>query len=248
MKATSSVYPFVLVVLAPLVGLGQSTFEFRNLSPAFGIDAPVFDAEGTPLEGANYLVELWGGATVDSLSPAITCFSNQRVIIPFLSGASAGYFLDDGGGRDEADNVSILAVPPGGWAWLQVRAWAAQMGATYEEAAARGLGGYGESPLFYAQGGYPYDLLTSPPRLIGLQSFSLRPVVPEPAVGCLLLLGLPVLLLRLRWCHSRGTGSREHDSKKGSNHSLDLIEGIGESFGQCHASCEWSFPGRFTTS
>jgi hypothetical protein len=214
MKATSSVYPFVLVVLAPLVGLGQSTFEFRNLSPAFGIDAPVFDAEGTPLEGANYLVELWGGATVDSLSPAITCFSNQRVIIPFLSGASAGYFRDDGGGRGGADNISIVAVPPGGWAWLQVRAWGAQMGATYEEAAARGLGGYGESPLFYAQGGYPYDFFTPPPRLIGLQSFSLRPVVPEPAAVWLLLLGVVALLLIRRWRHSHGTRSLEHGAQQ----------------------------------
>jgi hypothetical protein len=39
------------------------------------------------------------------------------------------------------------------------------------------IGGYGESSLFYAQGGNPF-ILSTPGPLIGLQSFNLRPVVP----------------------------------------------------------------------
>jgi hypothetical protein len=50
-----------------------------------------------------------------------------------------------------------------------------RFGASYEEAAARGLGGYGESPLFYAKGGDPFDQFPLPAPLLGLQSFSLRP-------------------------------------------------------------------------
>jgi len=70
-----------------------------------------------------------------------------------------------------------------------VRAWDAQLGTTYEAVAGLAIGGYGESPLFYAQGGVP---LITPPSLpgalIGLQSFSLRPVVPEPSTWALLAL------------------------------------------------------------
>ena len=97
----------------------------------------------------------------------------------------------------------MLSVPPFGYAWLQVRAWDAGLGATYEEVTALGIGGYGASPLFYAQGADPTALLpiTSGP-LIGLQSFSLLPVVPEPSTWALLALGGTVLWAFRR--HPRG--------------------------------------------
>ena len=82
-----------------------------------------------------------------------------------------------------------------GWAWLQVRAWDARLAMTYEEVSALGIGGYGESAVFYQQGGDPYDILGIPPRLIGLQSFSLR-AIPEPSAAALALLGLSFFLRR----------------------------------------------------
>src|SRR5512134_1409507 len=129
---------------------GQASFAVRNLYTVYGVDAPVFDASGTPLEGSNYRAELWGSATADSLAPAVD-FSrgNSRELVPFQT---EGYFIST------SAFMSILSVPPRGFAWLQVRAWDARLGATYEEVAALGLGGYGESPLFYAQGGDPYDM------------------------------------------------------------------------------------------
>jgi hypothetical protein len=115
---------------------------------------------------------------------------SRRQIVPFGAG---GYFFS---------GVAFLSVPtvaPYGWAWLELRAWDARLGATYEEVAALGIGGYGESPLFYAQGGNANDLLGFPAPLIGLQSFSLRPVVPEPStVALVLLFGLPWLFVRMR--------------------------------------------------
>ena len=54
--------------------------------------------------------------------------------------------------------------------------------------AALGLGGFGESPIFYSQGGDPYQHAGGPEPLIGLQSFSLRPI-PEPATWGLLAIG-----------------------------------------------------------
>ena len=64
-----------------------------------------------------------------------------------------------------------------------------QLGTTYEAVSALGIGGYGESHLFYAQSGNPYDLLGVPASLIGLQSFSLRPIIPEPSTWVLVVLG-----------------------------------------------------------
>ena len=84
----------------------------------------------------------------------------------------------------------MRSVGAGDWAYLQMRAWEASLGGSYEDVMARGLGGYGESPIFYAQGGDPTAPLPTLPRpLIGLEYFSLRAVVPEPSAWALLLLG-----------------------------------------------------------
>jgi hypothetical protein len=61
-------------------------------------------------------------------------------------------------------------------AWLQIRVWDTYLGNSYEEVVLRGLGGYGESPLFAAVGAPHCTGVPSPPApLIGLQSFRLRP-------------------------------------------------------------------------
>ena len=164
---------------------GQSIFAMRNYNPL--ADAPVYDALGIPLAGNKYLVELWGGVTVNSLTPLPAYTSGTRNIVPFLDD---GYFL---GGID------LLDTPvPGGWGWLQVRAWEARLGDTYDEAVAKGMGGFGESNVFYAKGGDPTLLPPTPPgELIGLQSFSLR-AIPEPSGASLLLLGGGLAWLRAR--------------------------------------------------
>ena len=171
---------------------GQSSFTLQNRQISVGIDAPVFDSRGVPLAGANYLAELYGGIKPDLLVPAMTFGEPPRVIVTFLSGEFSGYFL--------GPSISIMSVPPNGWAWLQVRAWDARLGATYEEVATLSIGGYGESPLFYAQGGDPFDQFPVPRPLIGLQSFSLRAVVPEPSTWALLALGG----LALAWASRHG--------------------------------------------
>jgi hypothetical protein len=156
----------LLVLMLPGTVLGQAKYELANRHSPF-VDAPVFDALGMPLAGTNYLAELWGAATPDTLTPLILIDGgNSREIVPFLD---RGYFIP-------TSALSVPTVPQFGWSWLQVRAWDARLGATYEEAAARGLGGYGESPLFYAQGsGVCGGVPCLPAPLIGLQSFNLRP-------------------------------------------------------------------------
>jgi hypothetical protein len=172
--------------------LGQSSFSLRNADA--GVNAPIFDSRSVPLAGTDYLVELWGGTTTDSLTPTLAYWSRQRVIIPFLTGPEAGYFVDAYAGRGSTDDLCVFAVPPQGWAWLQVRAWAAHLGGTYEQASSLGRGGYGESPLFYAQGSAPGSTLGNPPAsLIGLQSFSLLPEIPEPSSWAMFAIGGVVL-------------------------------------------------------
>jgi len=82
---------------------------------------------------------------------------------------------------------------------LQVKVWSSELGATYEDVVGKGLGGHGESSLLYLKGGSPYAH-TLPGLLEGLQSFSVRPIVPEPATWALLVVGG----LGLCWAKRRG--------------------------------------------
>ena len=162
---------------AASAALGQTFFDLRNLyrTSAGEVNARIFDAEDVPLSGTNFLAELWGSAAPDSLQPLLSYDSGQRFFAPFfLAGsgqATPGYFW----GEDwmMLTNFNPMAW---GWGWLQVRVWDKRLGSTYEEVAARGLGGYGESPLFYAVGS-PGPFCDPPcpgAALFGLQSFKLR--------------------------------------------------------------------------
>ena len=77
-----------------------------------------------------------------------------------------------------------------------MRAWDASLGATYEEVAARGLGGYREPIVFYGKGGDPLGLPTLPSPLVGLESFGLRAVIPEPSTWALFAIGALALGFR----------------------------------------------------
>jgi len=197
---TILIISFTTCLFAIYPARGQSSFALRNYQP-LQVNAPVFDSQGVRLEGSNYAAELWGSTSPNSLTPVLTYVTKQRVIVPFLSGPGfgAGYFRDPEG-RAFGDQLTVLGVPPGtGLAWLEVRAWDTRLGATYEDIVALGIGGFGESPLFSAHGSNPIDLLGVPAPLIGLASFSLRAVVPEPSAVALLLVSLPLLLLHRLW-------------------------------------------------
>lgn len=148
-----------------------------NWNTVYGLDAPVYDWTGGLLSGSEWVAEVYGGATPDSLSPVVGRYGVGHVLVPFVR---PGYFTGDYG--------IVLSVPDSGWAWLQVKVWDVALGSTYEEAVARGLGGYGQSTLFYAQGGGNVSLQLPQP-LLGLQSFSVLQPIPEPSTWALLALG-----------------------------------------------------------
>jgi hypothetical protein len=169
----------------------QATFNFDNYRR---VDAPIFDAAGNRLFGTNFLAALYGGPSPNSLEPAYVSLSSghhpAQSAIAFLRDGQAGYFA---GGKAYVGNV-----PGGADAWLQVRAWDTTLGATYEEVAALGQGGFGESNIFQERGGDDtLGVPKLPGNLLGLESFSLREV-PEPGSAVLLLLGLQFVLRRLR--------------------------------------------------
>lgn len=176
------------ISLATLVGhgevYGQASFEIRNWGH-IGVHAPVYDWNGQLLAGEHWRAEVYGGLAPTSLSPLIDYYDfKTRAIVPFYR---PGYFQEP---RSGADVYSVLDVPCGGWAWLQVKVWDVRLGATYEEASALNLGGYGESNIFYADGGNPCHVMPTPSGpLLGLQSFSVLQQVPEPSVWALLALG-----------------------------------------------------------
>ncbi len=180
----------ILSTLLACETLGQSSFIFRTfvygVDAEHSVDAPVYDAFGVPLEGPGYLAELWGGPSADSLSPAAHSLDwDQRLIVTFATG---GYILPQLVGA--WSGVVVPKAPPGFPAALQLRAWDASLGGTYEEVVTLGLGGYGESNIFYREGGNP-NLVppTASSPLVGLESFSLRAVIPEPSTWALFVLG-----------------------------------------------------------
>jgi hypothetical protein len=172
---------------------GQSTFGFVNYIEG-GLDAPVFDSNGNRLVDTDYVAMLYGGLTTDSLTPAYGDGFQVMLPEPFT------YRPDLGGGYfGRPGYVTVNGVPGGGVAWLQVRAWDARLGATYEDVVALGIGGYGGSNLFQRSGGNPNGGVPTPPEpLVGLQSFSLSPIIPEPNSSALLLLGFALLFRRRR--------------------------------------------------
>lgn len=128
-------------------------------------NAPVFDLDGiTPLSGSQFVAQLYAGPTLDALRPA--CQPT-----PFQSGPNAGYFVPH--------TITLASVMPGSNAVLQVCAWDANYGTSYEQA--RALGGrVGKSGVFQVLAGGG----TLPPQpLQGLQSFNLQAGLPFFEVG-----------------------------------------------------------------
>jgi hypothetical protein len=182
----------------------SATINFNNYDPAKGIDAPVYDVSlcGTKLEGTAFYAQLFGGAvgTQDYLLLPLGSPVN------FRTGAFAGY-VDVSAGS----SVSIPGIGFGYLAVVQLRAWSANGGTTWDAALNYSWQDfsvhYGKSQVLYvftASG--PDD--PNIPGLVGLQPFVIKsdcldcgpdPVCPDPSTMALCLFGIAVGLL----CHRK---------------------------------------------
>jgi hypothetical protein len=165
------VAPLAMLLLIPTVtaqGADGGTIFFANRSLPARIDAPVFAEDGTtPLEGMDFVAELWAGPDLDSLAPV-------SWMVPFGTGMAAGYWS-----AGSSAVVYVPSVAPGATAFVQVRVWEVALGATYEEARASG-GRIGKSivmALVTGGAGTPPSL---PANLVGLTPFRLGDDPPAP--------------------------------------------------------------------
>lgn len=170
--------------LACVSALAQGTLNFANAGS--GVNAKVFDASGNGIGGTGYMADLfWAAGNVtdaDSLA-ALAAPSTFSTIA-----SQAGYFF--GGAR------TVNGALGGSTITVQVRAWNAVAGATWDDALAYAKvhnteALVGMSDLFQVQ------LTTAPAtpvNLTGLTSFNLV-AVPEPTTLALAGLGAAALLI-----------------------------------------------------
>ncbi|MBL9138787.1 MAG: hypothetical protein JNK85_23155 [Verrucomicrobiales bacterium] len=148
-------------IVATFAPLGGSILFANRIGT--DLDAPVFHTNGTTrLEGDAFAAQLYGGATLETLIPLGTPAS-------FRPGAGAGYIF--------GATVFVPKVPPGDWAWIQMRAWDRTGGSTFEEASRNQALCGASLPIRLKTGGQgsPPSLPASP---LGLSSFRLE--VPRP--------------------------------------------------------------------
>ncbi len=138
----------------------RALVAFNNLVPIHGINAPVYDVDGTTrLDGATFRAQLYAGDSAVNLQPV-------GGSTPFQSGALAGYF--NGGA------IVIPSLDEQNRAHLQIRAWDGDKGISYEEARARG-GRFGASPvLVKTLTPLPEFGPPVPEAMTGIEGFSLQ--------------------------------------------------------------------------
>ena len=183
--------PATLTVESSLDGGGLVQLANRFIFGPATNSAPVFDIDGvTKLEGADYVAQLYAGATLAALRAV-------GAPTPFLTGTiGAGFF--------QSQTIVLPTVPPYSNAVVQVRVWQRSKGASYEEA--RALGGkFGHSEILQVVAAAP------PPQpgsgLPGLQSFNLQAGLPEFNVGRISLSG-HTSDGRLQWSLQGAAGCR----------------------------------------
>src|SRR5216683_4700096 len=185
----------LLIVATMLLGqraLGQGTVSFSNLGLPNSLvyDARSVIALKAPVGTTFSLALYW--APVDPLNPNVApdpfAFTQQ--------GPSGN--IGPSAGQYSVGIVTIAGVtPPGGPAWLQVRAWETACGGTFEQAYNRGETVLGVSSIIQIRTGDP-TTGGSPAPLTGIGPIYLLgpigpgvidPCVPEPSTGLLVFLG-----------------------------------------------------------
>lgn len=179
------------LLLAAAAAWGQGTVNFATRVTG-SVDAPVFFAApgGPTLPADGRMVgQLYAGPPGGDLAAV-------GMAVPFRSDAGAGYIT--AGGR-----VVVPGIPGGSPATIELRAWMASMGATYEAALATSGGMWvaRSAPITITLGGGGTPP-TPDANLVGLQGMVFP--VPESASAVLGWWGMAVLV----WFHAGRRGAR----------------------------------------
>jgi hypothetical protein len=175
-------------VLAAGAAFAQGQVNFSTRVPGTVV-APVTVEGSGALIGSAWYGQLYAAAVG---STTFTAVGTPVAFRDDASGNPFGFII--GGGT-----VTLPTGFPGGTpAQFELKAWAKSQGATFEAAQAAGQGGFGQSAAFTVTPGNPAatPVPDLPANLAGLQSFTVTPVIPEPAVAALGLLGAGLLLIR----------------------------------------------------
>jgi hypothetical protein len=175
--------PFLVLLVGATSALPQAV-DFSNIRTfATTADRRVYDGigagMGAPLVGTQFAAGLWYGTSATSLTP-ITTTSTFRGVP--TTDANAGTWTP-------SRTLTLTGMSPGQVAVLQVRAWDASGGATFDSALRRGL-----STTF----NYTIPAAGSPPTAFYMEGFRAFNLVPEPSVIGLGLLGVGALFLLRR--------------------------------------------------
>jgi hypothetical protein len=147
---------------APALAGGTVHFTNRSFETGKNLDVPFFDELNRRLEGSNYVAQLYAGNEVALLAPV-------GKPVPF---STNGYSF---GG-----SVDVHTRFDGGSTWVQVRAWEAAGGPTFEQAATVGRWTGISDPLFLPGTGGGTGIPTVPPYLIGLRYPGQPIIVRQP--------------------------------------------------------------------
>lgn len=160
----------------------QGIVNFSTRAGA-SVNAPVTYLGDNTLADGRFLGQLYVAAPNGTLAPSGTA-------TPFRSDAGKGYITAGG-------NVEVPGVQPGASAQIKLVSWASNINGvnvtSYEQAKALGQGGFGESGVITINVGGG----TLPPAaLTGLAASQISPIIPEPSIAALGLLGAGLLLIR----------------------------------------------------
>lgn len=193
MKRTLTIITLIATVAS---GWAQGIVDVRNGLVTFGTmaDRLVRFPDNTAITGTNYIAQLyWTVGTVadDSVLSPMTAIPGGNAVVRFRPSNTTAPGVWIGGNRT-LQSLPGQPLLPGTVLTLQVRAWDFFQGATFEEAAGRGL--FGRSGLF----SYTVPTPGDPPSAYYIENFRGFTLVPEPSVIILGALGALAFLLRRR--------------------------------------------------
>lgn len=162
----------VALIMSSSAGWAMDTLDFTTLSRSGAVDARVENGRGRWL-GSGHRGQLYllasGGAGV----------TEARALgepVPFLDDPQTG----EGTGYLFGGVVDVPTDLPSRLLTLELRAWEAALGSSYEEVQARSLGGYGSSDPFQVTVPGPGRLPSFPVGLAGLRGFHLVQPISRP--------------------------------------------------------------------